>query len=112
MDDVSIVEHLIAIAKLLKEEPYFLFGEIVLVIEDVLLEVALIAILHDYVEIPLAGYLDLHAVDKIGMVRKLPQHLQFGLDGSAGFFVMDGNDFDCQFLAGVLQVISSLDSCE
>ena len=54
MNDCSLVQDFIAFAELLEEKPYFLFGKVVSIVEDILLQVSLVAIFHDNVEIVFA----------------------------------------------------------
>ena len=62
VDDVAVVENLVACAEVPKEAPDEFFGAVVVVV-DVLLKGAPIAIFHDEVEIVLAGDLQFKAVD-------------------------------------------------
>ena len=62
VDDVAVVENLVACAEVPKEAPDEFFGAVVVVV-DVLLECASIAVFHDKVEIVFAGYLHFEAVD-------------------------------------------------
>jgi hypothetical protein len=101
-----LIEHLIPVAKLLHEEPDLILRDVVLAIEHVLIQIAPIAKLHNDVEIPLAGDLDLLVVDQVGMDWQLLQDLQFGLVDAAGFLLGEGDDLADQLLLEVVQVVS------
>lgn len=63
MDNIAVVEHFISFAELLQEKPYFFLRQVIFVVKNVLLEVALVAVLHDNVEILLTRYLNFNTVD-------------------------------------------------
>jgi hypothetical protein len=105
VDKRVLVEDFIALAELFKEEPYFLFGNEVLVIKEILFEVPSVAILHDEVEVIFAGDLYFFVVDEVGMVGKLLQNQQLSLAYVVVLFFLQGNYLAGQVFLKVFSVV-------
>lgn len=89
MNDPVVIENLIPFAELFQEEPDFLLWDVELFSDQVLVEVAFIAVLHDQVEVVFRGDLELHAVDEVGVVRQFLEDLKLSLDRYARFGVFN-----------------------
>ena len=89
MDDSVVIENLIPFAELFQEEPDFLLWDVELFSDQVLVEVAFIAVLHDQVEVVFRGDLELHAVDEVGVVGQFLEDLKLSLDRYARFGVFN-----------------------
>jgi hypothetical protein len=74
---------------------------------NILLKVSLIAVLHNDIEIFLAGHLYFDAVNKIGVVGQLPNNFQFCFECFANSFIINGYNFSSKLLFWVLSIVDS-----
>lgn len=105
MNDWVIVKYLITLTELFQKEPYFLFRNVKFLSYQVLIEVALIAILHDEVKIIFRWDLKLHAINKVMMMRHMLENLKFRFYRNTCLSIFDWDDFGDQVFLWILQII-------